>query len=139
MKFAILSCDIVRERENALSTESSVCVFCLSHRESTYDFPYFCRWSQWHGRSAVCRRLSHEKVVVLTKARKELDLCDESAVRSYFQQHRPKAVVFASAKVGGIKANNDFPVQFLVDNLRQELATIIAAYECGVDRFPILG
>ncbi len=48
-------------------------------------------------------------------------------------------MVFASAKVGGIKANHDFPVQFLVDNLKQELATIEAAYKTGVERFLFLG
>ncbi len=89
--------------------------------------------------SAVCRRLKNEPVQVLTRARSELDLSDERAVLQFFSENKPRTVVFASAKVGGIKANSDFPVQFLVDNLKQELATIQAAYETGVERFLFLG
>ncbi len=89
--------------------------------------------------SAVCRRLENEPVDLLVRTRNELDLCDEKAVISFFERFRPKTVVFASAKVGGIKANHDFPVQFLVDNLKQELATIEAAYKTGVQRLLFLG
>ena len=90
--------------------------------------------------AAVCRRLAAEShVQVLTKPRSELDLGDQQAVTEFFEEHRPRAVVFASAKVGGIKANNDFPVEFLTDNLRQAVSTIQAAYETGVERFLFLG
>lgn len=90
--------------------------------------------------SAVVRRLlRHDDVEILTRDRSELDLTRDDDVLAFFQEAKPEAVVFASAKVGGIKANNDYPVQFLVDNLRQELATIEAAYKTGVKRFLFLG
>ncbi|MEQ1827985.1 MAG: GDP-L-fucose synthase [Pirellula sp.] len=90
--------------------------------------------------SSVCRRLQRESGVrLLTKSRSELDLCDESKVNSFFEKERPATVIFASAKVGGIHANKTFPVEFLTDNLRQELATIHASYRNGVKRFLFLG
>ena len=90
--------------------------------------------------SAVCRRLSkHPEIQVITKPRSELDLCNESEVNSFFEAQRPATVIFASAKVGGIHANKTFPVEFLTDNLRQELATIHASYRTNVKRFLFLG
>ncbi|MFN7874604.1 MAG: GDP-L-fucose synthase family protein [Pirellula sp.] len=90
--------------------------------------------------AAVCRRLQREpKVEVITRTRKELDLCDERAVFQFFESEKPATVIFASAKVGGIHANRTFPVEFLSDNLRQELATIHASYANGVKRFLFLG
>jgi GDP-L-fucose synthase len=90
--------------------------------------------------AAVCRRLQREpKVEVITRTRKELDLCDERAVFQFFESEKPATVIFASAKVGGIHANRTYPVEFLSDNLRQELATIHASYANGVKRFLFLG
>ncbi|MCU0715989.1 MAG: GDP-L-fucose synthase [Pirellula sp.] len=90
--------------------------------------------------AAVCRRLSSEPgIEVLTRSRSELDLCDEGAVARFFEREKPATVIFASAKVGGIHANKTFPVEFLTDNLRQELATIHASYRNGVQRFLFLG
>ncbi len=90
--------------------------------------------------SALVRRLSKELTVeTLTCPRNQLDLCDEAAVTDYFRREKPTAVIFAAAKVGGIYANNTFPVEFLTDNLRAQLATITAAYETGVKRFLFLG
>ena len=75
--------------------------------------------------SAVCRRLATMPgIEVMTRSRSELDLCEESQVNEFFSKNRPATVIFASAKVGGIQANKTFPVEFLTDNLRQELATI---------------
>jgi GDP-L-fucose synthase len=90
--------------------------------------------------SAVCRRLNREPgVEVITRDRRELDLCDEKQVTSFFETEKPATVIFASAKVGGIHANRTYPVEFLTDNLRQELATIHASYANGVKRFLFLG
>ncbi len=90
--------------------------------------------------SALVRRLSKELTVeTLTCPRSQLDLCDQAAVTDYFRREKPTAVIFAAAKVGGIYANNTFPVEFLTDNLRAQLATITAAYETGVKRFLFLG
>ncbi len=90
--------------------------------------------------SAVVRRLSSEPgVQILTRSRDQLDLQDQAAVTSYFQQVKPAAVIFAAAKVGGIHANNTYPVEFLTENLRAQLATITSAFETGVKRFLFLG
>jgi GDP-L-fucose synthase len=90
--------------------------------------------------SAVLRRLSSTSDVrILTRTRKELDLQDAAAVTDFFRTERPQAVVYAAARVGGIHANNSFPVEFMTENLRAQLATITAAYEQGVQRFLFLG
>ena len=90
--------------------------------------------------SAVCRRLAKEpNVRVVTRTRQDLDLCDESQVNRFFEEEKPATVIFAAAKVGGILANKMYPVEFLTDNLRQELATIHASYRHGVKRFLFLG
>jgi GDP-L-fucose synthase len=90
--------------------------------------------------AAVCRRLSKEPgVTLLTRPREELDLCDDDAVARFVEKERPATVIFAAAKVGGIHANQSFPVEFLTDNLRQELSTIHASYRFGVQRFLFLG
>ncbi len=90
--------------------------------------------------SAVCRKLEKiPGIELITRTRSELDLCEESQVNSFFSKNRPATVIFASAKVGGIQANKTFPVEFLTDNLRQELATIHASYRNKVGRFLFLG
>jgi GDP-L-fucose synthase len=71
--------------------------------------------------------------------RSQLDLGDERAVQSFFAKERPAIVIFAAAKVGGIKANNDFPVEFLLDNLRIQNNIIRSAYETGVRKLLFLG
>ena len=90
--------------------------------------------------SAIVRRLSSESnIEVLSRPRAELDLQDQPAVTKYFQQVQPDAVIFAAAKVGGIQANNSYPVEFLTENLRAQLATMTSAFETGVKRFLFLG
>ena len=89
--------------------------------------------------SAICRRLEHEDATVLTATRDELDLRDPVATASFFQQHQPDAVIFAAAKVGGIGANDSYPVEFLSDNVLMAVGAINGAYQAGVKRFLFLG
>ncbi len=90
--------------------------------------------------SALMRSLEREGFHNLPKRdRSQLDLGDEGAVRSFFAKERPAIVIFAAAKVGGIKANNDFPVEFLLDNLRIQNNIIHSAYETGVRKLLFLG
>jgi GDP-L-fucose synthase len=90
--------------------------------------------------SALVRRLEREGFNNLPKRdRSQLDLGDERAVQSFFAEERPAIVIFAAAKVGGIKANNDFPVEFLLDNLRIQNNVIHAAHEAGVRKLLFLG
>ncbi len=89
--------------------------------------------------SAIARRLRQAEADVVTVARSELDLTDARATRSYVQAVKPDAIVVAAAKVGGILANDTYPVDFLRDNLAIELSTIGAAHEEGVPRLMFLG
>ncbi len=90
--------------------------------------------------SAVVRRLESESFTnLLTRDRSHLDLSDESAVAKFFAEARPDIVILAAANVGGIKANNDFPVEFLLDNLRIQNNVIRWAYQTGVRKLLFLG
>ncbi len=90
--------------------------------------------------SALVRRLSTQGFAnVVTRERAELDLSDESAVAKFFAAVKPNLVILAAAKVGGIKANNDFPVEFLLANLRIQNNVIRSAYEAGVRKLLFLG
>jgi GDP-L-fucose synthase len=76
---------------------------------------------------------------LLTHSRSELDLRERDAVRTFFSAERPAIVVVAAAKVGGIKANNDFPVEFLIENLRIQNNVIEAAADFGARKLLFLG
>ncbi|AMA59742.1 GDP-L-fucose synthase family protein [Bradyrhizobium sp. CCGE-LA001] len=89
--------------------------------------------------SAVVRRLASEHCTVLTADRRELDLTKEEATLRWLEDNRPEVVVHAAAKVGGIAANNNFPVDFLCDNLAVELNVIRASHTIGVRRLLFLG
>lgn len=69
----------------------------------------------------------------------ELDLRDQSSVRIFMTDHKPEIVIIAAARVGGILANNDYPWQFLYDNLMIEANLINAAHENGVQDLIFLG
>ena len=90
--------------------------------------------------SALVRRFEADGFANLLKRdRAQLDLADENAVSNFFAKEKPDVVIFAAAKVGGIKANNDQPVEFLLDNLRIQNSVIYAAHESGVRKLLFLG
>jgi len=90
--------------------------------------------------SALMRRLEAEAFSnVVARERAQLDLTDESAVAKFFAEEKPDIVILAAAKVGGIKANNDYPVEFLVENLRIQNNVIRSAYDNGVRKLLFLG
>lgn len=89
--------------------------------------------------SAVVRRLASDNCIVLTADRRELDLTKEEPTLRWLEANRPEVVVHAAAKVGGIAANNNFPVDFLCDNLALELSVIRASHMVGVQRLLFLG
>jgi GDP-L-fucose synthase len=76
---------------------------------------------------------------LLTRTRAEVDLRQRESVRRFFEEQRPQFVVIAAAKVGGIKANNDFPVEFLLENLNIQNNLIEAAYDFGAEKLLFLG
>jgi GDP-L-fucose synthase len=90
--------------------------------------------------SALVRRLEAEGFSnLLVRDRSKLDLRDECAVRKFFKEEKPAVVILAAAKVGGIKANNDYRVEFLLENLRIQNNVIQAAYENGAHKLLFLG
>jgi GDP-L-fucose synthase len=90
--------------------------------------------------SAIVRRLKAEGFSnLLARDHSKLNLADESAVAKFFAEERPTIVIVAAAKVGGIKANNDFPVEFLLENLQIQNNVIRSAYESGVRKLLFLG
>ncbi len=88
---------------------------------------------------ALLRRLAREPVEILTAGREELDLTRQAAVETWFARNRPQVVILAAAKVGGILANANFPVDFLEQNLLIEVNTIRAAFASGVEKLLFLG
>src|SRR5947199_5544136 len=76
---------------------------------------------------------------LITRSRAEVDLRDERAVRNFFAEERPDLAVLAAARVGGIKANMDAPVEFLIENLQIQNNVIRAAHESGVGKLVFLG
>ena len=76
---------------------------------------------------------------LLKRDRSELDLGDSEAVTKFFCNEKPEVMIFAAAKVGGIKANNEQPVEFLLENLRVQNNVIAAAHESGVRKLLFLG
>jgi GDP-L-fucose synthase len=76
---------------------------------------------------------------LVTRTRREVDLTDRAAVRRFFDKARPAVVVLAAAKVGGIKANNDFPVEYLLENLHIQNNVIEAAADFDAAKLLFLG
>jgi GDP-L-fucose synthase len=91
------------------------------------------------GSALICQLESKGFLNLLVRDRSELDLRDESAVAKLFAEQKPGVVILAASKVGGIKANNDHPVEFLLENLQIQNNVIHAAYENGVRKLLFLG
>ncbi|MGT2461433.1 GDP-L-fucose synthase family protein [Sinomonas atrocyanea] len=90
--------------------------------------------------SAIWRRLEDEGFSNLVgRSSSELDLKDRGAVFDLFAAEKPRYVALAAAKVGGILANNTYPVDFLSENLRIQTNVMDAALEHGVERLLFLG
>jgi GDP-L-fucose synthase len=90
--------------------------------------------------SALVRRLQAEGCDnLLLRTRTELDLTDAAAVDCFFSAERPRYVILAAAKVGGIVANDTYPADFIRDNLAIQLNVIDAAHRHGVAKLLFLG
>ncbi len=90
--------------------------------------------------SAIKRKLesqSFSNIIVRTK--EELNLLDKAAVQEFFENENPQYVFLAAAKVGGIKANNEYPVEFLVENLIIQNNIIMSAKDTNVEKLLFLG
>ena len=90
--------------------------------------------------AAIIRQLESLSVGdILTRAHAELDLCDQGAVRAFMKTEMPDFVVLAAAKVGGIYANNEYPAEFIYQNMMIEANVIHEAYSAGVNNLLFLG
>jgi GDP-L-fucose synthase len=89
---------------------------------------------------AIVRALLHKgHDNLLLRTHGELDLTDQAAVRGFFEEHRPDAVIMAAARVGGIFANDTEPAPFIADNLAMQGNVIDSAYRVGVQKLVFLG
>lgn len=90
--------------------------------------------------SAIWRKLEAEGYTNLIGCTsKELDLRNQQAVKDFFEFEKPKVVIDAAARVGGILANNEYPYQFLMENLQIQNNLIATAHDTGVEKFIFLG
>lgn len=90
--------------------------------------------------SAIVRNLKEKGYTnIIGRTHRELDLCDQKAVRDFFEKERPDAVVLAAAKVGGINANNTKPAEFAYSNLQIQCNIIQSSHEFHVKKLLFLG
>lgn len=90
--------------------------------------------------SAIERALRQQgQTNLVTRTHRELDLCDQMAVRDFFEAERPDQVYLAAAKVGGIHANNGYPAEFIYQNLMVQANVIHQAWCAGVKKLLFLG
>lgn len=90
--------------------------------------------------SAIVRKLHAEGFTnLICKTSRELDLRNQLAVNSFFEQEKPEYIFLAAAKVGGIHANNTFRADFIYDNLMIETNIIHSAYQTGAKKLMFLG
>ena len=90
--------------------------------------------------SAIVRAVEAEgKHSWIGRTRSELDLLDRKAVFEFLEAEKPDAVIIAAAKVGGIHANNTYPVQFLSENMQIETNLMDASHSAGIEKLLFLG
>jgi GDP-L-fucose synthase len=89
--------------------------------------------------SAVSRKLEKEDCNIIKAGRDTVNLINQAEVNDWMNSVKPDAIVLAASKVGGIEANNNFPVDFLYENLMIEANIIHAAHLNKVERILFLG
>ena len=113
---------------------------CFAAGPLDRDAPFYVAGHRGLVGSAIWRTLESEGFSNLYGQRStELDLKNRAAVFEYFAAVKPKYVVLAAAKVGGIMANNSYPVDFLTENLQIQVNVMDAALEHKVERLLFLG
>ena len=90
--------------------------------------------------SAVWRALEAKGYTnLIGVSRSELDLSNQQLVSDFYRKENPDVVINAAAKVGGILANNNYPYDFLMQNMQIQNNLINGALNSGVDKFIFLG
>lgn len=104
------------------------------------DAPFYVAGHRGLVGSAIWRHLQSQGFThLIGRTSAELDLRDRAAVSSFMTDVRPRYLVLAAAKVGGIMANNTYPVDFLTNNLQIQTSVLDAAVAAGVERVLFLG
>jgi len=88
--------------------------------------------------SAIVRELNRIGRPVVGISSKDVDLLDRNATFNYLNKLKPNVVIDAAAKVGGISANNNYPVEFLSENIRIQANLMDAAHSAKVEKFVFL-
>lgn len=88
---------------------------------------------------ALMKRLARENCTLLTADRGQVDLTMQAETLAFLQEAKPEVVIVAAAKVGGIWANNEYPAEFLYENLAIETNLIRGAFAAGVQKLLFLG
>ena len=89
--------------------------------------------------SALLRKLSKENCILQVAERSEVDLMNQSEVDDWLSENKPNVVIICAAKVGGIHANNKYPVEFLYNNLMIESNLINSSFNAGIEKLIFLG
>lgn len=90
--------------------------------------------------SAIVRQLAaDENVELVVRSRQELDLTNQQQVSEFFSEQAIDQVYLAAAKVGGISANNNYPADFIYQNLMMQCNVIHAAHQADINKLLILG
>ncbi len=90
--------------------------------------------------SAILRELKKQGYTnIITRTHKELDLCSQKDVNSFFESEKPEYVFLAAAKVGGIIANKEAPADFIYINMLIEFNVVHAAWKNGCKKLEFLG
>ena len=90
--------------------------------------------------SAIWRALGSSGYTnLIGRTSSELDLRNQDSVRSFYAEEKPDVVIDAAARVGGILANNNYPYQFLMENMQIQNNLIDGAFQAGIQKFIFLG
>ena len=85
----------------------------------------------------ILKKRGYKNLITIEK--KKLDLRKQLLMKKFFKKNKPNAVIIAAAKVGGIKANMDYPANFIYDNLQIQSNLISASYEYKVKKLILFG
>lgn len=90
--------------------------------------------------SAIIRELKkNNNINIITQSKNELDLTNQISVKNFFLKNKIKQIYLAAAKVGGIFANNNYPADFIYENLMIQSNVIRAAFDNGIKKLLFLG
>ena len=90
--------------------------------------------------SAIVRKLKEKKFRnIITVEKKRLNLINQKNVEKFFKKVRPKYLIIAAAKVGGIKTNSEKVAEFIYENLQIQTNLIHSAYKYGISSLVFLG